>query len=213
MHGAGVVGLVYEVHWRPAMQAATDGRGFFQWEMATGERPALIWKAEPPESEIRFELKHRLPQAISGQATRWKAFAGLDFEEPSRSWVDVAIDATSLETGDTDRDGLIRSAEVLDAGSFPEILFNSTEVTAVAGRSRWTVAGDLTIRHVTLPATMELDLAAVDGPNLVALSGRMAISRRQLDLGRDQNRCRDGTPVGNDIELTIRLVAHRAHSH
>ncbi len=196
------------------MQAATDSGRSFQWEMATGERPAPIWKAEPPESQIRFALKHRLPVAMIGEATRWKAFAALDFEEPARSWVDVVVDATSLETGDRERDSLIRSPEILDARAFPEILFNSTEVTAFGEGGRWQITGDLTIRHVTLPATMDLEIdAGARGPNAVAVTGRMAIDRRHFALRWEREPCPHRLGVGTAIELTILIVARRGNSH
>src|SRR5262245_16475343 len=86
---------------------------------------AQRWQAGTPESQIRFRLRHLVVTEISGRAGRWQADLYLDFEQPSRSWVDATVDAASLETGDVERDDHIRSAEFLDVGAFPAIRFRS----------------------------------------------------------------------------------------
>jgi len=146
-----------------------------------------------------------------GRVTRWKAFAAIDLDDPARSWVDVVVDAGSLDTGDPERDEHIRSVEFLDARLCPEIRYRSRQVTALPGGNRWTVTGDLTIRQVTAPATIELerDGATPWQPDQIALKGRAVINRQDFGLRWNQDLDRQGVVVGNEVELTVKIVARR----
>lgn len=181
----------------------------------TAERaPIRIWNAGPPDSEIRFSLRHLLFTQMIGRATRWKAVAAIDLDDPTRSWVDVVVDAASFETGDPERDEHIRSIEFLDTGSHPEIRYHSREVTTPPEGNRWIVKGDLTIRQVTLPVTIELerDGGTAWSADTIALKGRAVINRQDFGLRWNQDLDRQGVVVGNEVELTMRLVARRAPS-
>ena len=193
------------------MQTSNDSGQSVIDDRTAGHPSLAIWNAGPPESEIRFSLRHLLLTQMIGRATRWKAVAAIDLEQPVRSWVDVVIDAASLDTGDAERDEHIRSIEFLDARLCPEIRYHSREVIPQPGADRWTVNGDLTIRQVTLPATIELerDDGTAWGPDVIALKGRAVINRQDFGLRWNQDLDRQGVVVGNEIELTMRIVAHR----
>jgi len=204
-------GLVRRVHSKSRMQSFSWDDGMRSDGARLGQAPVRIWNAGPPESELQFSLRHLLFTQILGRASRWKALASIDSAEPARSWVDVVVDASSLETGDAERDEHIRSVEFLDTAVHPEIRFRSREVTALADGDHWTVTGDLTIRQVTLSATVELerDGDPVWTPDLIALKGRAVIDRQEFGLRWNQDLDRKGVVVGNEIELTLRIVARR----
>jgi len=187
----------------------TDGN-----ELARDHAAKRIWNAGPPDSEIRFSLRHLLFTQMMGRATRWEAFAAIDLDEPTRSWVDVVIDAASLETGDAERDEHIRSVEFLNTRSHPEIRFHSREVSAPPEGHRWVVTGDLTICQITLPATIELerDAGIAWTADMIALKGHAVINRQDFGLRWNQDLDRQGVVVGNEVELTLRLVAWREPS-
>jgi len=204
--------VVRRVHSAAGMQSSNGTEGTRSaGEARPGQGAVRIWHAGPPDSEIQFSLRHLLFTQIIGRATRWKAFASIDADEPARSWVDVVVDASSLETGDAERDEHIRSVEFLDTRLHPEIRYRSREVTALPDGDHWSVTGDLTIRQVTLAATIELerDAAMVWSPELIALKGRAVINRQDFGLRWNQDLDRQGVVVGNEIELTLRIVARR----
>jgi len=172
---------------------------------------AQIWNAGPPESDLRFSLRHLLFTQMIGRVTRWKATAAIDLEQPERSWVDVVVDAASFDTGDAERDQHIGSVEFLETRLHPEIRYRSTAVTALPGGNRWLVTGDLTIRQVTLPATVELesdDRGSWDADRII-LKGHAVINRQDFGLRWNQDLDRQGVVVGNEVELTMRIVARR----
>jgi YceI-like protein len=66
------------------------------------------------------------------------------------------VDGKSIQTRRQRRDGALRS-KFLDAGNHPAITFTSTKVEQ-AGDTSFAVTGDLTIRGVTRPVTVDFKL-------------------------------------------------------
>src|SRR3569832_2324132 len=170
-----------------------------------------IWNAGPPDSDLRFSLRHLLFTQMIGRVSRWKATAAIDLDQPERSWIDVVVDAAAFDTGDAERDEHIGSIEFLETRLHPEIRYRSTAVTAQPDGNRWLVRGDLTIRQVTLPATVELerDDQSVWSADRIILKGRAGIVRQDFGLRWNQDLDRQGVVVGNEVELTMRIVARR----
>ena len=76
-------------------------------------------------------------------------------DHPTNSSVNVEIKAPELWTGEAERDDHLRSTHFLDVANHPRIAFKSTKVEQVAG-NEYKVTGDLTIRGVTRPASLEV---------------------------------------------------------
>lgn len=141
-----------------------------------------------------------------------------DPENPGRSSVEVAIDANQLWTGDPERDAHLKSADFLDVQRHPHILFHSSSVEQL-GASHYRVTGELTIRGVTRPATLDVHYlgqwstpyweGGVDkGP--VVRAGFLAgarINRHDFHVSWNAPLDRGGTVVGSDVEIEIDVEA------
>jgi polyisoprenoid-binding protein YceI len=75
--------------------------------------------------------------------------------------VTAAISAASFSTDNPRRDDDIRSPRFLHAGKYPEISYRAGTLGQEDGR--WTLAGELTVREVTRPVTLEIDSVQVTG--------------------------------------------------
>jgi polyisoprenoid-binding protein YceI len=113
---------------------------------------------------------------VRGQFGTFEGSAHLDGDDPSRSSVRITISAASIATGNKQRDGHLRG-HFLDAGRHPAITFTSTRVERVAEAS-FQVTGDLTIRGVTKPVTIDFELTAA-GIGAITLSGQARIDRKE----------------------------------
>jgi polyisoprenoid-binding protein YceI len=69
--------------------------------------------------------------------------------------VTVTISAASFSTDNPRRDNDIRSPRFLHAGKYPEIGYRAGTLSQDHGR--WTLTGELTVRDVTRPVTLEID--------------------------------------------------------
>ncbi len=70
--------------------------------------------------------------------------------------LNIEINTTSIDTASPDRDNHLRSADFFDATLFPKITFVSTSIKD-AGENKVTVEGNLTLRDVTKPITLEFE--------------------------------------------------------
>ncbi|RBW52907.1 YceI family protein [Phaeobacter gallaeciensis] len=85
----------------------------------------------------------------------------IDPADLTRSTVDVSVDVTRAKTNFVFARNAMLGAEVLDAKQFPTIRFVSTRVQlGKSGRisDGARIAGDLTVRGVTLPITLDAEL-------------------------------------------------------
>ena len=130
-------------------------------------------------------------------------------ETAADSSVDVTISTASISTGTTDRDGHLKSAEFLDVETYPEMRFVSTAITS-SGTS-WKLAGDLTIKDVTEPVTLDFDfLGIVDDPRGNAkgvFSASTEIDRHDWDLSWNVALDAGGHLVSKKITLEIEIQA------
>ena len=80
-----------------------------------------------------------------------------DAAKVEASRVEVTIPLSGLNSHVGDFDDHLRSADFFDAEKFPNISFKSTSVKA-AGEGKLTVVGDLTIKDITKPVTLDVTI-------------------------------------------------------
>ncbi|SFD92532.1 Polyisoprenoid-binding protein YceI [Actinopolyspora alba] len=112
-----------------------------------------VWTFDPDHTEIRFIAQHIGMSKIHG------AFRELEgrvtVREPfEKSVVEVAIDASSIDTGVRMRDDHLRSADFLDVANHPRLYFRSDRLTQLRG-DRWVVGGQLTLRGRSSPVQLD----------------------------------------------------------
>src|SRR4029079_10716081 len=114
------------------------------------------WDFDLSHSSINFHARHLMVSKVHGRFARWTGTLELDDQDLTKSRAAVTIDASSIETRDEKRDGHLRSPDFLDVEKFPQITFESTEVTR-DGDDAYRVTGNLTIHGVTRPVVLEVE--------------------------------------------------------
>lgn len=118
---------------------------------------AGVYRSDPRHAYITFSYDH---QGYSRPWLRWRSWtADLNWNPsaPEQSSIAAAIDATSADSGVDEFDGHLKSADFFDAANHPQITFASTSVS-LAGGSAGTIVGDLTIKGVTKPVTLDVTI-------------------------------------------------------
>jgi polyisoprenoid-binding protein YceI len=122
---------------------------------------------------------------VRGSFTEFAGTAHLDTAKPAASSVTLRIATATVDTGVPDRDTHLRSADFLDVEKYPEMVFTSTDVEQVE-EDVYRVTGDLTIKDVTRPVTIDFALtgSALDpfGNMRVGFEGALAIKRSDWQL-------------------------------
>ena len=115
---------------------------------------AGAWKIDPVHSHIGFVARHAMVAKVRGRFTEFSGDVHID-DIPARSSVDVMIEAGSITTDSAQRDSHLRSPDFLDVERHPVLTFRSTGVE-VTGNDTLRLSGDLTIKGVTRPVTLDV---------------------------------------------------------
>jgi polyisoprenoid-binding protein YceI len=112
------------------------------------------WKLDRNHTVVGAVARHLMVTKVRGA---FKVFEGAIHvgDSVQDSWAELDIDAASIDTGVEDRDNHLRSPDFLDVERFPKITFRSTHVEQT-GPNTLRVTGDLTIRDVTRPVTLDV---------------------------------------------------------
>jgi len=173
---------------------------------------AETYKIDSNHSNVGFKVSHLAFSKVSGRFDRFEGSIRLDPADFSTASVEVSIDATSVDTNEEGRDKHLKSDAFFDVEKFPKLTFKSTKVVS-AGSGKLKVEGNLTIKGVTKPVTLDVDVIGV-GPDGMGgqRAGFEAGTRiNRLDYGVSWNNVLDGggLMVGNDVDILLGIEARR----
>jgi polyisoprenoid-binding protein YceI len=168
---------------------------------------ASSWDIDPVHSRVGFSVKHMKVARVHGAFRTVRGTLELDEKNPSRSRLDVTIDATSIDTGHPQRDGHLKSADFFDVENHPTLTFKSTKVTPL-GKERFRVQGELTMRGISRPVVLEAVVPRDEVPAGKGEARRGATATGTLnrkDFGLTWNRALEGggVLVSEEVALTI----------
>lgn len=169
---------------------------------------AGTWDIDPAHSDVSFSVRHLMVSKVRGRfnLSSGEIVTGATITD---SAVTARIDVTSIDTGNADRDGDVRSANFFDAETHPEWTFRSTGVRTVGDEI--VVDGDLTIKGITrqVPLTLEVNGFGPDsyGGTRAGFSASTTISRS--DFGVDVHIPLDGggVVIGDKVQVTLEIEA------
>ncbi|MFP3566902.1 YceI family protein [Paraburkholderia sp. SIMBA_030] len=117
--------------------------------------PVGHYELDPDHCSITFDVDHFKYSRFTMRFDHKQA--QLDWNEGGldKSTVAVTIDAASIDTNVPLLDKMVKSESMLDVSRYPQLRFVSTRFERT-GESRGTLTGDLTIRGVTQPVTLEV---------------------------------------------------------
>jgi polyisoprenoid-binding protein YceI len=158
---------------------------------------------EPSKSLLRFQFV-QAGANNSGRFGKYTADVLFSNENLPASKINVAVDITSLDTGDQERDDTLKGADLFDVKKFREARFVSTKIVST-GQARYEAQGKLTIRNVTkdvkLPITFQTKVE--QGKTMGYLTGRTTIKR--LEYGVGQGEWKSTEWVNDDVSVTFSL--------
>ena len=169
------------------------------------------WQIDSSHSGIQFTVRHLVIAKVRGQFSRWTGALEVPGGDYAGGWLDVVIDASSIDTGVKDRDAHLRSADFLDVERYPEITFRSTGVTQTgADRLRVDGARSRALRARS-PSTSRSSVRRRDpwGNERAAFSATTAINRQEFGLAWNQVLETGGVMVGDRIDIAIDIEAVR----
>ena len=149
---------------------------------------------------------------VRGSFNEFEGTGYFDADHPANSHLELRIKAASIDTRNADRDAHLRSNDFFDMETYPEITFTSTSVDQVDAQ-RYSVHGDLTLKGVTKPVTVDLEYtgSAVDpfGNQRIGLEGRTTINRKDWGVNWNAALEAGGVLVSEKVTLEFEVSAVR----
>ena len=162
------------------------------------------WVLEAAHTQVGFAVKHLMISNVKG---RFAEVTGtVDLDPAAEPKVDITIAANSIFTGEQRRDAHLKSEDFLFADKFPELTFRGGRAEGDIG-SRFALHGDLTIRGVTRPVTVQVtnEGRVIDpwGNDRIGYSATATINRKDFGLEWNMALEAGGVLVGDEVRITI----------
>jgi polyisoprenoid-binding protein YceI len=166
------------------------------------------WDIDPTHSTVGFSVRHMMVSKVRGY---FREFSGeiVTAADPSLSTVHAKVNMDSIDTRQEQRDAHIKSADFFDTGNHTEMEFRSTAVRNHG--EDWKVEGDLTIKGITKPVVLDLELNGFGpdayGGTRAGFSGKTEISRKEFGVDIDMPMDGGGVVVGDKISVELEIEA------
>ncbi len=168
--------------------------------------PSITYEIDPAHSAVHFSVRHLMVSNVRGEFTKVSGTVNFDPEKPETSTVEATIDANSISTRDSQRDGHLKSPDFLDTEKFPTITFRSKKVEIQPGGGK--ITGDLTIHGVTREITLDVEGPSPEmkdpwGKQRIGASATAKLNRKDFGLTWNAALETGGVMVGEEVKITL----------
>ena len=172
------------------------------------------WTFEPGHTAAEFSVRHMMVTHVRGHFNNVNGTLEFDPATPEQSKMTAVIDATTLWSGEPQRDAHLKSSDFLDVEHHSKITFASERVELL-GPADAKVHGRVTIRGVTKPLTLNVHFLGtwqtpwwedgVDkGPKTRAgFVATASLDRKDFGVSWNSVMDRGGLVVADDVEITL----------
>ena len=167
------------------------------------------WVIDPMHSEVQFKVKHLVISTVTGFFKSFEGTMETEGDDFENAKISFALNIDSIDTNQGHRDTHLKSADFFDAEQYPQITFASTSFTKTDEEDEYELAGDLTIKGVTKPVTLDVEFggSADDfyGNTKAGFEVTGKINRKEFGLTWDGVTEAGSVVVGEDIKLLINV--------
>jgi polyisoprenoid-binding protein YceI len=187
-----------EVHVRRFLPWLT---GFAVLAAGVAAAHPLDYRIDAVHSQVLFSADHDGYSRPVGRLAIARGWLRFDPDDWSASRVVADIDLASADLGDKGWNDAVTGHNFLDASKFPSAHFQSTSVRKT-GEHSGTIEGDLTLRGVTLPVTVDFAVNRVGMTlfgfeTIAGFSGHATLDRTRFGM--------TAFPKAVGTEVTVRL--------
>lgn len=164
---------------------------------------------DPAHTTIGFVARHAMVTKTRGKFEDFEGTITVA-ENIADSKADVTIKSASINTGNDDRDSHVKGDDFFAVEKYPELTFTATSFN-VDEAGNGTVTGDLTIKGVTKPVTLDVESEGLAedpfGNTRFGFEATTKINR--LDFGIDFNAPlkTGGVLVSEEIMIELEVSA------
>ena len=163
----------------------------------------VLWVADNAKSTLEFSFV-QAGAKTTGRFTKFTANIDFDPASPATGRIDVAIDMSSADTRDKERDDTLRTPELFDAKKFLRSTYVATQI--VQKGSSWEGQGKLTLRGVTrdVPISFTFAPGTEAGAPVATMKGTATI--RRLAFGVGQGEWKSTEWISDEVQVNFNLL-------
>ena len=166
------------------------------------------WSVDQSHSTIGFEVKHMMVSKVKGHFNSYTAdVEAADLTDLTTASIQFGINVASISTNNEDRDNHLKSPDFFSTDEYPEILFNSTNISKAG--DDYKVTGDLTIKGITNTVTFDVEFGGKGvnpwGVEVYGFEAETKINREDFGLTWNAALETGGVLVGKDIKIKVEL--------
>ncbi|QLJ04745.1 YceI family protein [Streptomyces sp. NEAU-sy36] len=189
-----------------------DNRTTAPAQAAGGDLAALTgdYTIDPAHTTIEFVARHAMVTNVRGSFQDFTGSLHLDGQDPGKSTATLDIKMASIDTGNADRDGHLKSADFFKIDEYPDMTFRSTKAESLGGDD-YRITGELSLLGVTKPITIDLEFNGVAkdpfGNERVGFEGKAELLRSEWGLTWNAALETGGVLVSDKIKLNFDVSA------
>jgi polyisoprenoid-binding protein YceI len=165
------------------------------------------WAIDPVHSSIAFSVRHLVVSKVRGNFETFSGAIVVAADGTPSVTAEIAVD--SVNTGNEQRDGHVKSANFFDVEKYPTAKFVSTGVRADGGN--YVLDGDFTLKGVTKPVQLSLEFNGVNpgmGHGEVAgFEASVVLNRKDFGIDIEMPLETGGAVVGDKVTITLEIEA------
>ncbi len=170
---------------------------------------ATNWKIDPTHSEVQFKVKHLMITTVTGYFKQFDLEVeteGDDFSNATK--IEFTADVDSISTNNDQRDAHLKSPDFFDAENHSQITFKGNKYEQI-GEDEVKLHGDLTIRGVTKPITLDVEFGGIVvdpyGQTKAGFTVKGKLSRKEVNLTWSAVTEAGQVVVSDDIKLLCEI--------
>jgi len=162
------------------------------------------WKFDKAHTNIGFNVDHLVITEVSGNFGSFQGDVTATSDDFANSKVSFTVDVASVDTDNQKRDNHLKSDDFFNAKEYPHIKFSGGTLKHVEGKN-YKLTGDLTIRDVTKPVTLDVEYGGTVkdpwGNTRAGFKITGMIDRFDYNIKFDAAMETGGLVVGREVEI------------
>jgi polyisoprenoid-binding protein YceI len=182
--------------------------------MSAQVQEKTIYTLDRAHTTVEFAVRHLMISKVRGRFTAFDGQVELASGSDLPVAISAVIDAGSIDTREEQRDAHLRSADFLEADTYPQLVFESERIEGTP--EQFTIDGKLTIHGVTrdvrLSASFEGRVNDPWGGVRVGYAAHVTINRKDFGLTWNAALETGGVVVGDEVRIELNVEAVLAQS-
>lgn len=168
------------------------------------------WTLDPSHTAINWVARHAMVTKVRGRFEELEGTIVVDTDNPANSSAEVTLQSASSNSNNADRDAHTHGEDFFDVEKYPEITFSATSFD-IKGEDEGTITGDLTIKGVTKPVTLDVEVDGIAedpfGNVRLGFEAKTKVNRKDFNIDFQAPLKTGGVLVSEEIKIEIEASA------